>query len=112
MPSPWMRTTKLILAEEKSGYKIQCYAQEPSFGPSDKEYCHCLGIEVVDTPGAFQHVDSTAFVFGIHLPHVAWGYALSHHLPGLYVGTSLNSLDELVTQVPPFLSAFLCAYWS
>lgn len=86
--------------EETSGNPIKCYAQEPSFGPSDREYCQSLGIEVVDTPDAFKHVGSDALVFGIHFPHVAWGYALSESLPGLYVGTSLKSLDMSVVFFP------------
>ncbi|OIW30726.1 hypothetical protein CONLIGDRAFT_679491 [Coniochaeta ligniaria NRRL 30616] len=85
------------ILEEQSGHPIKCYAQEPSFGPSDREYCETLGIEVVDTPHAFQYVRPDAFVFGIHLPHYAWGYALSDHLPGLYIGTDLKSLDRLNT---------------
>lgn len=93
-------TTNHPSAEETSGQPIKCYAQEPSFGPSDREYCQTLGIEVVDTPDAFKHVNSDALVFGIHFPHVAWGYALSENLPGLYVGTSLKSLDMLVVFSP------------
>ncbi|KAH8907650.1 hypothetical protein BR93DRAFT_967537 [Coniochaeta sp. PMI_546] len=84
------------ILEEQTGNTIKCYAQEPSFGPSDREYCMTLGIDVVDTPTAFQHVSPDAFVFGIHLPHYAWGYALSDHLPGLYIGTDLESLDRSV----------------
>lgn len=93
------QTRSLIvpLTEEQSGNSIKCYAQEPSFGPSDREYCKTLGIEVVDTPTVFQHVSPDAFVFGIHLPHYAWGYALSDHLPGLYIGTDLKSLDRSVS---------------
>jgi hypothetical protein len=80
-------------AEERSGHKIKCYAQEPSFGPSDKAYCRSLGIEAVDNPDAFRYVTAEALVFGVHLPHVAWGQALKDHLPGLYIGTDLKSLE-------------------
>lgn len=93
----------LVTTEELSGHHIKRYVQEPSFGPSDREYCEILGIQVVDTPAAFQYVKPDTFVFGVHLPHYAWGYALSDHLPGLYIGTDLKSLDRSVA-FPHFAS--------
>ncbi|KAB5546930.1 hypothetical protein GE09DRAFT_195072 [Coniochaeta sp. 2T2.1] len=85
--------TIVKVLEERTSKKIKCYAQEPSFTPSDKAYLSSLGIDVLDSPAAFGLVTARTFVFGIHLPHYAWGYALAEHLPGLYVGTDLRSLD-------------------
>jgi hypothetical protein len=80
--------------EKNGGHPIKCYAQEPSFGPSDKDYCRSIGIEVVDNPEAFRYVGSDAFVFAIHLPTLLWGLVFEKHLPALCVGTSLSSLEE------------------
>ncbi|KAB5559720.1 hypothetical protein GE09DRAFT_1220384 [Coniochaeta sp. 2T2.1] len=87
------QTIVKVLEQQHTGKQIKCYAQEPSFTPSDRAYLSSLGIDVLDSPAAFGLVTARTFVFGIHLPHYAWGYALAEQLPGLYVGTDLRSLD-------------------
>jgi hypothetical protein len=42
--------------------EIQCFAQDPLYGPVDKQILHENGITVVDDPGAFLEIDEGSVV--------------------------------------------------
>ncbi|PON29096.1 hypothetical protein TGAM01_v202204 [Trichoderma gamsii] len=65
--------------------------QEPAFNESDAEFITSLGHEVVESPAAFDKVDSTTFVFGIHLYRDIYAQVFKNgEYPALFVGTGWN----------------------
>ncbi|KAM0519066.1 hypothetical protein ACHAPE_004060 [Trichoderma viride] len=68
--------------------KIEVIFQEPGFNEADVEFITSLGHEVVESPAAFDEVDSTTFVFGIHLYRDVYAQVFKNsQYPALFVGT-------------------------
>jgi hypothetical protein len=82
-------------AESRSGQDIKCVVQEPRFTQIDKEFCATLGLEAVESPGAFAFVDETTLLFGIHMELDIYNQAMTN-LPGIYVGASLKEWEKVV----------------
>jgi hypothetical protein len=74
---------------------IKVIFQEPAFEVSDIEFITSLGHEVVDSPAGFDAVDSTTFVFGIHLYRDIYAQIFKNgELPALFVGTGWDVWSE------------------
>lgn len=85
-----------LLAEAHNGSPIQRVIQEPAFSATDNEFCESLGFKTVDTPQAFEMIDSHTLVYGIHLYMPTWAEALSKQLPGCLVGTPFGVCETCV----------------
>ncbi|EON98218.1 hypothetical protein UCRPA7_6272 [Phaeoacremonium minimum UCRPA7] len=83
-----------LLPEADSNEPVHCVFQEPRFTATDKELIKDLGHTVVDSPGAFDLIDSNALVFGVHLYRDIWASALDKSLPAMFVGTGWDVWDE------------------
>ncbi|KAK4151106.1 hypothetical protein C8A00DRAFT_17454 [Chaetomidium leptoderma] len=83
--------------KSKSGRDIDCVVQEPRFTQTDNEFCTKLGLEAVESPGAFSLVDENTLLFGIHMELEIYNQALAK-LPGIYVGASLEEWEKVVDQ--------------
>jgi hypothetical protein len=75
-----------------SGKPILCTFQEPVFSAVDKEFLQSLGHTVVESPDAYQLVDSSTLLFGNHLYRSIYEEALSRCLPRMFVGTGGDSI--------------------
>lgn len=92
--------------EEHYNSRIPCLIQEPAFSEEDKKFCRDTHkLEVVETPAAFEQVDCSTFIFGIHLYIPLWTLALQKVLPALYVGCNmacwLGSVENGYKDVDP-----------
>lgn len=84
----------LLSAESESKEPPKCVFQEPRFTATDKKFLEDMGHTVVDSPGAFDLVDSSAMVFGVHLYRDIWASALEKCLPAMFIGTGWDVWDE------------------
>ncbi|EHK42657.1 hypothetical protein TRIATDRAFT_246475 [Trichoderma atroviride IMI 206040] len=92
--------------QESCNKKIEVILQEPAFNASDIDFVTSLGHEVVESPAAFEAVDSKTFVFGIHLYRDIYAQVFNNReFPALFIGTgwdiwcedSLAFLEEMET---------------
>jgi hypothetical protein len=93
MPLPYLHyhvQLTLLPVETQLGSRISCFIQEPAFTTTDRQFCQSLGFTVVDSPGAFEMIDTNALVFGVHLYIPTWAEALGRTLPGCYIGSPLD----------------------
>ncbi|KAK1252267.1 hypothetical protein MKX08_003454 [Trichoderma sp. CBMAI-0020] len=68
--------------------KIEVILQEPAFNATDIDFVTSLGHDVVESPIAFEAVDSKTFVFGIHLYRDIYAQVFQNRVyPALFVGT-------------------------
>lgn len=68
--------------------KIEVIFQEPAFNASDIDFVTSLGHDVVESPVAFEAVDSKTFVFGIHLYRDIYAQVFENGVfPALFIGT-------------------------
>ncbi|KAM0265340.1 hypothetical protein ACHAQJ_000180 [Trichoderma viride] len=81
--------------ERQTRHRIKCIFQEPEFEPSDVEFLESLGHEVVETPAAFEAVDSQTLLFGCHLYRGVYSLALQGELPALFVGTGWEIWSDI-----------------
>lgn len=86
------------LPECVTGQKVQCYIQEPRFTKIDKEFCHDLDMDVVDSPDGFSIVDEQTILFGIHMELDIYNQALASQLPAVYIGSSLQEWENILGQ--------------
>ncbi|POS77442.1 hypothetical protein DHEL01_v204165 [Diaporthe helianthi] len=80
--------------KSESGQDIETIYQEPRFAQPDKEFLASLGGKTVDSPGAYELIDETTFVFGVHLYRDIWAAALKESLPAMCVGTGWDVWEE------------------
>lgn len=81
-------------SEKNNNQKIECFYQEPRFAQPDKDFLQSLGGEVIDHPRAYDLIDETTLVFGIHLYRDLWKDCLRKSLPGMFVGTGAEVWEE------------------
>ncbi|KAL7922865.1 hypothetical protein ACQKWADRAFT_291663 [Trichoderma austrokoningii] len=75
---------------------IRVLVQEPVFEASDVEFVTSMGHEVVQSPAAFEAVDSTTFVFGIHLYRDIYAEVFKNgEIPGLFIGTGWDVWSDV-----------------
>lgn len=75
--------------------RIKCIFQEPAFEVSDIEFITSLGHEVVESPVAFDAVDSRTFLFGVHLYRDIYAQAFKNgDFPALFIGTGWDVWSE------------------
>jgi hypothetical protein len=52
--------------KEKTGHNVRCYAQDPAYSESDKEFLkRAIGIDIIEHPKGFLEVDENTFVISI-----------------------------------------------
>ncbi|KAG8161014.1 hypothetical protein KVR01_009278 [Diaporthe batatas] len=78
----------------ESGQDIETIYQEPRFAQPDKEFLTSLGGKTVDSPGAYELINDTTLVFGVHLYRDIWADALKNGLPAMCVGTGWDVWEE------------------
>jgi hypothetical protein len=57
--------TLISYFKERAGHDIYCYAQDPAYSDSDKEFLETIGIDVIEDPNGFLEVDENTFVVSI-----------------------------------------------
>lgn len=82
------------MPESESGQEIETIYQEPRFTRPDKDFLTGLGGKTVDSPGAYELIDKSTLVFGVHLYRDIWAAALKEGLPALCVGTGWDIWEE------------------
>jgi hypothetical protein len=75
--------------------------QEPRFTDLDKSLLESMGCEVVDHPGAFQHINQNTFVYAIHCAfHLLWNVKEKAD-PALLIANNLRDMRfEEITYRP------------
>lgn len=89
----------LLIVEEIEKFckkPIKCIFQEPAFEVSDIAFITSLGHEVVESPAAFDAVDSHTFLFGVHLYRDVYAHAFKNgDFPALFIGTGWDVWSDV-----------------
>ncbi|KAM0450610.1 hypothetical protein ACHAO4_006595 [Trichoderma viride] len=82
--------------QESCSNKIEVIFQEPAFNASDIEFVTSLGHQVVESPAAFDVIDDTTFVFGIHLYRDIYAQVFKNNeYPALFIGTGWDVWSDV-----------------
>ena len=70
----------------QGGKKIRCYFQEPMFTDAEVDHIEGLGHTVIKHPEALEVVDEETFVYGPHLPWLAYLETIAIGPPAIVMG--------------------------
>ncbi|KAH6607046.1 hypothetical protein Trco_003359 [Trichoderma cornu-damae] len=73
--------------KNKFHVRVDCIFQEPMFNRKDIAFLEKMGFKVMNSPDANDLVDSTTFLFGVHLYRDVYAMSLKNNLPAIFVGT-------------------------
>ena len=76
------------------GKKIKLIAQDPIFGPMDKEFLEYMGFEIMETPKAFEFIDEHSFVYAIHCYWNIYDEISKGPRPAVLIGNDLEGVGQ------------------